>query len=68
MKSYDRTNDDPIWIDYRVPGEPAHDGLRETMGFGDTSEATPLMTEAAGLAFDQLIAHYRASRQTPPKP
>jgi len=64
---YDRTSPDPIWSDYRVIGAPAHDGLQETMGVADTKDATPLFVEAAGSAFDQLVARFQKVRQTPSK-
>jgi hypothetical protein len=60
---YDRVNRNPIWVSYRVRGEPAHDGLQETMGVADTKDPNPLFVETATSAFDRTIANYQQAQQ-----
>lgn len=63
---YDRTNLDPIWVDYRVVGATASEGLQETMGVADTRDPVPLFVETASSAFESVVARFEQAKSAPP--
>jgi hypothetical protein len=63
---YGAQDDEPIWRDRMATGDKATTGIANTMGVQVDETRDAALAEAAGLAFDKLIARYREQVSAPP--